>query len=205
MCVQGNLETFVEFLPRHRRPGLSLDHWLRPRPAKTDHFFAGVNTRRCTRRNRHSSRHSGRNSRSLEPRGRICHRAGEVRLLPDLRVGRRRTRASRREGPASRGRRPPETSRRTRHYGWRSTASWFPCRKELPKIRVSSFSTSCRKTNTKRFCLCPCCAEAVSWVSSTCNTVNTTSAAIANEASTLPEKGQRTVLVTATTIKSQHP
>jgi len=43
--VQGNLETAVEFLPRPRRPGLSLDHWLRPGPAKTDHFFAGVNTR----------------------------------------------------------------------------------------------------------------------------------------------------------------
>jgi hypothetical protein len=41
--VQGNLETAVEFLPRPRRPGLSLDHWLRPGPAKTDHFFAGVN------------------------------------------------------------------------------------------------------------------------------------------------------------------
>ena len=38
-----NLETAVEFLPRPRRPGLSPDHWLRPRPAKTDHFFAGVN------------------------------------------------------------------------------------------------------------------------------------------------------------------
>ena len=42
--VQGNLETAVEFLLRPRRPGLSLDHWLRPGPAKTDHFFAGVNT-----------------------------------------------------------------------------------------------------------------------------------------------------------------
>ena len=41
--VQGNLETVVEFLPRPRRPGLSLDHWLRPGPAKTDHFFVGVN------------------------------------------------------------------------------------------------------------------------------------------------------------------
>jgi hypothetical protein len=38
-----NLETAVEFLPRPRRPGLSLDHWLRPGPAKTDHSFAGVN------------------------------------------------------------------------------------------------------------------------------------------------------------------
>jgi hypothetical protein len=36
--VQGNLETAVEFLPRPRRPGISLDHWLRPGPAKTDHF-----------------------------------------------------------------------------------------------------------------------------------------------------------------------
>jgi hypothetical protein len=42
--VQGNLETAVEFLPCPRRPGLSLDHWLRPGPAKTDHFFAGVNS-----------------------------------------------------------------------------------------------------------------------------------------------------------------
>jgi hypothetical protein len=39
-----NLETAVESLPRPRRPGLSLDHWLRPGPAKTDPFFAGVNT-----------------------------------------------------------------------------------------------------------------------------------------------------------------
>ena len=38
-----NLETAVEFLPRPRRPGLSLDHWLRPGPAKTDPFFTGVN------------------------------------------------------------------------------------------------------------------------------------------------------------------
>jgi hypothetical protein len=44
LCVQGNLETTVEFLPRPRRPGLSLDHWLRLGPAKTDHFFAGVNS-----------------------------------------------------------------------------------------------------------------------------------------------------------------
>jgi len=43
LCAQGNLETVVEFLPRPRRPGLSLDHRLRPGPAKTDHFFAGVN------------------------------------------------------------------------------------------------------------------------------------------------------------------
>ena len=41
--VQGNLETAVKFLLRPRRPGISLDHWLRPEPAKTDHFFAGVN------------------------------------------------------------------------------------------------------------------------------------------------------------------
>ena len=41
--VQGNLETVVEFLPRPRRPGLSrMDHWLRPTPAKTNHFFAGA-------------------------------------------------------------------------------------------------------------------------------------------------------------------
>ena len=44
LCVQGNLETVVEFLPRPRRPGLSLDHWLRLGPAKTDHSFAGVNS-----------------------------------------------------------------------------------------------------------------------------------------------------------------
>jgi hypothetical protein len=44
--VQGNLETAVEFLPRPRRPGISLDHWLRPGPAKMDHFFPGVNTKR---------------------------------------------------------------------------------------------------------------------------------------------------------------
>lgn len=42
--VQGNLETAVEFLLRPRRLGISLDHWLRPGPAKTDHFFAGVNS-----------------------------------------------------------------------------------------------------------------------------------------------------------------
>jgi hypothetical protein len=42
--VQSNLETAVKFLPRPRRPGLSMDLWLRPKPAKTDHFFAGVNT-----------------------------------------------------------------------------------------------------------------------------------------------------------------
>jgi len=42
--VQENLESVVEFLPRPRRPGFSrVDHWLRPGPAKTDHFFAGVN------------------------------------------------------------------------------------------------------------------------------------------------------------------
>src|SRR5258708_18313867 len=40
-----SLETAVEFLPRPRRPGLSMDLWLRPKPAKTDHFFAGVNIR----------------------------------------------------------------------------------------------------------------------------------------------------------------
>ena len=45
-----NLETAVKFLPRPRRPGLSMDLWLPPKPAKTDHFFAGVNTRgRCAR------------------------------------------------------------------------------------------------------------------------------------------------------------
>jgi len=40
-----NLETAVEFLPRPRQRGLPLvDHWLRPKPAKTAHFFAGADT-----------------------------------------------------------------------------------------------------------------------------------------------------------------
>ena len=41
--VQSNLETAVKFLLRPRRPGLSIVLWLPPKPAKTDHFFAGVN------------------------------------------------------------------------------------------------------------------------------------------------------------------
>jgi hypothetical protein len=37
------LETAVKFLPRPRQRGLPLvDHWLRPKPAKTAHFFAGA-------------------------------------------------------------------------------------------------------------------------------------------------------------------
>jgi hypothetical protein len=43
--VQGNLETFVEFLPRPRRPGLSgVDHWLRPQPARMAPFITGADT-----------------------------------------------------------------------------------------------------------------------------------------------------------------
>ena len=42
--VQEHLETAVEFLLLPRQRGLSrVDPWLRPRPAKTDHFLAGVN------------------------------------------------------------------------------------------------------------------------------------------------------------------
>jgi hypothetical protein len=42
--VKNYLETAVEFLLLPRQRGLSrVDPWLRPRPAKTDHFLAGVN------------------------------------------------------------------------------------------------------------------------------------------------------------------
>jgi hypothetical protein len=43
--VKNYLETAVEFLLLPRQRGLSrVDPWLRPRPAKTDHFLAGVNS-----------------------------------------------------------------------------------------------------------------------------------------------------------------
>jgi hypothetical protein len=43
--VQGNLETVVEFLPRLRRPGLSLvDHWLRLQPARMAPFITGADS-----------------------------------------------------------------------------------------------------------------------------------------------------------------
>jgi hypothetical protein len=45
--VQEHLETAVEFLLLPRQRGLSrVDPWLRPRPAKTDHFLAGVNSQK---------------------------------------------------------------------------------------------------------------------------------------------------------------
>jgi hypothetical protein len=40
-----NLETVVKFLPRPRQQGPPLvDHWLRPKPAKTAHFVAGADS-----------------------------------------------------------------------------------------------------------------------------------------------------------------
>jgi hypothetical protein len=44
LSPNGRVNPDLVLLPRPRRPGLSLDHWLRPGPAKTDHSFAGVNT-----------------------------------------------------------------------------------------------------------------------------------------------------------------
>jgi hypothetical protein len=74
-CVQDNLESAVEFLPRPRQQGLSLvAHWLRPSPAKMAPLSTGADILTQTLKPR------GSGGSIHRPKGRCFHRQNQQQV-----------------------------------------------------------------------------------------------------------------------------